>query len=108
MVKKEPIPLNAHVYRLFKLFDELYEFGASEYFAQFEGIEFGYGLFNKALEELSHKEIQLGIDRMLSLEYRKRVFPEPRHFRKLCIMSEREFLENKFLYEYRLYEYVGR
>ena len=105
MVQKIPIPLNAHVYRLFKVFDELYEYGASEYFEKFEGIEFGYDLFNKSLKELDHKAIQVGIDRMKSLEYRKRVFPEPRHFYKLCIMNDLEFLENKLLYEYRIYDH---
>lgn len=105
MEQKSPIALNAHVYRLFKLFDELYEFGATEYFAQFNGIEFGHDLFNEALKDIDHKKIQIGIDRMISLEYRKRVFPEPRHFYKLCTMSDLEFSENKFLYEYEVYGY---
>lgn len=105
MVQKNPVQLNAHVYRLFKVFDELYEFGATKYFERFEGVEFGYDLFNKALKDLDYKAIQIGINRIKSLEYRKRVFPEPRHFYKLCVMSESEFLKNKSLYEYRIYEY---
>lgn len=108
MVQKSPTPLNAHVYRLFKLFDELYEFGASDYFEAFQGIGFGHRLFSDALKDLDHKAIQIGINRIKSLEYRKRVFPEPRHFYKLCVMSESEFLENKSLYEYRIYEYQAR
>lgn len=107
MVQKKTVPviLNTRVYRLFKLFDELYEFGATGYFTQFKGIEFGRKLFNEALKDLDNKAIQMGIDRMKSLEYRKRVFPEPRNFYKLCTMSDKEFEENKFLFEYERYEY---
>lgn len=108
MKTKDPIQLNSHVYRLFKIFDELYEFGATDYFVKYKGIEFGYDLFNQVLKDLDHKTIQVGIDRISSLKYRKRVFPEPKVFYRICVMSDEKFLEQTPLYEYRIYEYKAR
>ncbi len=93
--------LNSHIYRLFAVFDELYEFGATEYFERFRGLDEGYDLYQKALDGVDTNQIKIGIERMKKLENRKRVFPDPRLFKRLCVLSEQGFSEQKYRYEER-------
>ncbi|WP_130537742.1 hypothetical protein [Thiomicrorhabdus indica] len=91
--------LNSHVYRVFQIFDNLYQFGATDYFARFLGVEEGYRIFSEALKGVSIASINKGVERVKLLENRKPVFPDSKAFFKLCVMSDQEFSENRYLYE---------
>lgn len=91
--------LNSHVYRVFQVFDRLYQFGATDYFARFLGVDEGYRIFSESLKGLSVEEISRGIERVESLENRKPVFPDGRAFFNLCVMSDQEFYDQRYLYE---------
>ncbi|BBP46282.1 hypothetical protein THMIRHAS_16550 [Thiosulfatimonas sediminis] len=100
MVKPaEVTPLNAHVYRVFNVFDRLYQFGATDYFARFQGVDEGYRIFSEALRGLTTEQVNLGIRRVEGLENRKLVFPEARAFFNLCIWNDQEFSEQLWRYE---------